>query len=96
LYGRLFQELYLSIPANIYVSLVPRDSIVVFTVATIISICRRVGLTKTFLALRYRRTGSVLVRGGGGRIGAGKGEIKNENVYAISEFFTLLPIFLYI
>ena len=47
MYGRLFQELYLSIPANIYVSLVPRDSIVVFTVATIISICRRVGLTKT-------------------------------------------------
>lgn len=47
LYGRLSQELYLSIPANILVSLVPRDSIVVFTVATIVSVYGRVGLTTT-------------------------------------------------
>jgi ABC-type antimicrobial peptide transport system permease subunit len=95
LYGRLFQELYLSIPANIYVSLVPRDSTVVFTVATIISIYRRVGLTTTDVpgpALSENRDRASMVGG----IGVGKGEIKNENVYAISEFFTLLPIFLYI
>jgi hypothetical protein len=44
LHGRLSQQLYLSIPANIYVSLVPRDSIVVFTVATIVSVYCIVGL----------------------------------------------------